>query len=206
MLRCTIELIPGGNEEKARTIGLVEMALQDVDDGNHGSYKVVLTKTPPFKGALKAAWRKGILKIGHDDQDIIVGGVEGHHRERRGSYDLLYLALKACGLEDRNRKVKISEPELPPLTVRTAFLVLLGAVHTDELTQELVASWTDEQREQAVDWASAAIAEASDNIVDVPPKPDFLPADQPWQGTVPGVSQISDTRTENPAEVNDDIS
>lgn len=106
MLRCKIELIPHGDESRARTIGMVEMALQSVDDGNHGTYAVVLKKTPPFKGALKAAWKKGLIQIGHEDEDIIVGAVEGHHRSRRGSYDLLYLALKACGLEARNRAAK----------------------------------------------------------------------------------------------------
>ena len=109
MIRCTIELLPGGNEARARTIGLVEIAniggTQDV-----GNYAVVLTKTPPFAGALKAAWRKGRLtKDGEEvsgimtgeDDEIIAGIVEGHHRTKRGVYDLLYRALKSCGLEGR---------------------------------------------------------------------------------------------------------
>jgi hypothetical protein len=111
MIRCTIELLPGGNESRARTIGVVEIAniggTQDV-----GEYAVILKKTPPFSGALRAAWRRGRLK--HDamadivsdietgeDDEIIAAKVAGHHRTRRGSYDLLYRALKACGLETR---------------------------------------------------------------------------------------------------------
>lgn len=101
MLRCTIELVPGGDESRVRTIGCVEIAnvggTQEI-----GNYAVVLKKTPPFAGALRAAWKKGTLKPGHDDEEIIAGEVIGHHRTRRGSYDLLFRALKACGLEARN--------------------------------------------------------------------------------------------------------
>ena len=75
-----------------------------------GNYAVVLTKTPPFTGALKAAWRKGRISVDGDrvtglatgeDGEVIAGFVEGHHRTKRGVYDLLYRALKACGLEAR---------------------------------------------------------------------------------------------------------
>lgn len=100
MLRCTIELLPGGDESRARAIGVVEIANVG---GTHevGNYSVVLKKTPPFVGALRQAWRRGLLKGGEDDE-AIVASVEGHHRTKRGSYDLLYRGLRACGLEARN--------------------------------------------------------------------------------------------------------
>ncbi len=111
MLRCTIELLPRGDESRARVIGLVEIA-NIGGTLERGNYAVVLKKTPPFAGALKAAWKKGLLRAGaaaidgiaagHDDEEIITGQVIGHHRTRRGSYDLLYRALRACGLEARN--------------------------------------------------------------------------------------------------------
>lgn len=111
MLRCKIEILPGGDESRARTIGLVEIANIGGDDSGLSNYAVVLKKTPPFSGALKAAWKKGILKddgaaiaavvSGESDEDI-VAEVTGFHRIKRGSYDLLYRALKACGLEARN--------------------------------------------------------------------------------------------------------
>ena len=101
MLRCTIELLPGGNESMARVIGLVEIANIGGTRGV-GEYAVVLKKTPPFAGALKLAWRRGWLRVQQDeDEEIIAALVSGHHRTRRGSYDLLYRALKACGLESR---------------------------------------------------------------------------------------------------------
>lgn len=99
MIRCTIELLPGGDESRARKIGLVEIANVG-GTAQVGNYAVILTKTPPFSGALKAAWKRGLLR-GEDD-DAIAATVEGHHRTLRGSYDLLYRALKACGLDRRN--------------------------------------------------------------------------------------------------------
>jgi len=99
MIRCRIELLPGGDESRVRLIGVVEIA----NIGGTialGNYSVVLKKTPPFPGALRAAWKRGLLK-GEDD-DAIAVTVEGHHRTQRGSYDLLYRALKACGLDKRN--------------------------------------------------------------------------------------------------------
>lgn len=117
MIRCTIELLPGGDETRGRTIGLVEIANTAVLDGNFGEYVVILKKTPPFAGALKQAWRRGKLvasetQIGGahyrdgdgdciEDDDLIVAEISGHHRTKRGVYDLLYRALKACGLEAR---------------------------------------------------------------------------------------------------------
>ena len=113
MIRCTIELLPGGDATRARAIGLVEIANTAVLPGNFGAYAVVLKKCPPFRGALREAWRRGRLGnddpegpvsravVGEDDEAIIAE-ISGHHRTRRGVYDLLYRALRACGLEQRN--------------------------------------------------------------------------------------------------------
>lgn len=102
MLRCTIELVPQGDESRIRTIGCIEIANVG-GTSEMGEYVVVLKKTPPFTGALKAAWKKGTLvPIGKEDDEIISGAVVGHHRQKRGPYDLLYRALRACGLEARN--------------------------------------------------------------------------------------------------------
>ena len=82
-------------------------------DMQHGTadYAVALKKTPPFTGALRAAWRKGSVTsddralnaaIAGEDDELITALATGHHRTRRGVYDLLYRALRACGLEVRN--------------------------------------------------------------------------------------------------------
>lgn len=100
MIRCTVELVPHGDENRKRTIGCIEIANVG-GTANVGNYAVVLKKTPPFAGALKAAWRRGVFAAGHEDDDVICGRVEGHHRTKRGVYDLIYRALKACNLEAR---------------------------------------------------------------------------------------------------------
>lgn len=113
MIRITFELLPGGDASRARTIGLMEIAnVQTRLDGT-ADYAVVLTKTPPFTGALRAAWRRGRLTcddqvvngaIAGEDEEAIVALATGHHRTRRGVYDLLFRALRACGLETRNSR------------------------------------------------------------------------------------------------------
>lgn len=188
MLRCTIEMIPQGQEDQARPLGIVEIA-NTGGDFNFGDYTVTLKKTPPWKGALKATWKKGNLNVGHEDEEIIVGGLEGLDRHKRGPYDLLFLALKACGLDKRTKAVKIAEPELGPVTPRQTYLLLL--LTSADVTEELVEGWTQEQRELAAEWAAACHVDASDGDVDVPPRPEFLPPDKPFQ-MFPSVSASSD--------------
>lgn len=110
MIRVTFELLPGGDESRKRTIGLMEIANVGTRLDNTADYAVVLTKTPPFTGALKHAWRKGRLSsadamingaMSGEDEQAIVALATGHHRTRRGVYDLLLRALCACGLEQR---------------------------------------------------------------------------------------------------------
>ncbi len=110
MLRVTFEILPGGSEANKRTIGLMELALIKRHPNGTADYAVVMTKCPPFKGALKAAWRKGSVTsdgaeinraMAGEDEELIVALAEGHHRTRRGCYDLLLRALKACGMEER---------------------------------------------------------------------------------------------------------
>jgi hypothetical protein len=112
MIRVTFELLPGGDATKARTIGLMEISNLRTHPNGTADYGVVLTKCPPFTGALKAAWRKGRLQADPDgviaqvtegeDSECMVAFVSGHHRTRRGVYDLVFRALRACGLAERN--------------------------------------------------------------------------------------------------------
>lgn len=97
MLRCTIEIVPHGDETKKRIIGMVEIANVGGTEAR-GNYYAVLKKTPPFSGALKDVWKRGIFE---DEEFIAVTAAEGFDRVRRGSYDLLFKALKACGLDKR---------------------------------------------------------------------------------------------------------
>jgi len=111
MIRVTFEMLPHGNEGKAYTIGVMELAnVQTRLDGT-ADYAVILKKTPPYKGALRDAWRKG--RFTHDDQGVngcvagedeeaIVALAAGHHRTKLGVYDLLFRALRSCGIDRRN--------------------------------------------------------------------------------------------------------
>lgn len=111
MIRVTFELLPHGDETRARTIGIMEVAhLREHLDGT-ADYAVALKKTPPFAGALKAAWKSGRVSYGDralndvvagEDEALITALAAGHHRTRRGVYDLVFRALKACGLDRRN--------------------------------------------------------------------------------------------------------
>lgn len=112
MIRVTFELLPLGDATRARTIGIMEIAnIKTYADGT-ADYAVSMKKTPPFAGALKAAWKKGRVgsddvalnsAISGEDEELITGLATGHHRTRRGVYDLLYRAFIACGLHVRNR-------------------------------------------------------------------------------------------------------
>ncbi len=111
MIRITFDLLPGGDELRSCTIGIMEIANIRTGLDGFADYAVVLKKTPPFAGALRQAWKKG--KVGCDDNmlnsviageddELITAFATGHHRTRRGVYDLLFRALVACGLDKRN--------------------------------------------------------------------------------------------------------
>lgn len=111
MIRVTFDLLPGGDASRARTIGVMEVANIATRLDGTADYAVVLKKSPPFAGALRLAWKKGQVTsddralngaIVGEDEDLIVALATGHHRTRRGVYDLLFRALRACGLEARN--------------------------------------------------------------------------------------------------------
>lgn len=100
MIRVTIEMLPGGDASKARPIGLIEIhnTGQGELDGKM-DYRARLKKTPPFAGALRADWKTGRFI---DDPEYIYCDVPGFDRVKRGSYDLIFRALVACGLGARN--------------------------------------------------------------------------------------------------------
>ncbi|VTZ26737.1 hypothetical protein MPC4_80178 [Methylocella tundrae] len=65
MIRVTFDLLPGGDANRARTIGIMEIANIGIHGDGTADYAVALKKTPPFAGALRAAWKKG--KVSSDD-------------------------------------------------------------------------------------------------------------------------------------------
>ncbi len=111
MIRVTFDLLSGGCEDRARTSGGMEIANIRTHADNTADYVVTMKKTPPFAGALKTAWKRGLLTsderavngvITSEHDEVITALVTGHHRQRRGVCDLLYRAMRACGLDKRN--------------------------------------------------------------------------------------------------------
>lgn len=88
MLRVTIELVPFGLESRKSTIGVVEIANDGSGDTTTGNYEVTLSKEPPI-AKKRGVWKKGEVK--------------GFPRLKLGPYDLLYRALKSCGIDARNK-------------------------------------------------------------------------------------------------------
>lgn len=87
MLRVTIELLPQGDESRARTIGVVEIANDLTGTFDYGNYDVRLTKS--LVGKHKQIWKRG--------------RVETFPRHKLGPYDLLYRALRAT-VGNRNQQ------------------------------------------------------------------------------------------------------
>lgn len=101
MIRCTIELIPHGVEEKKRVIGLVEIANKG-GNAEVADYVVTLQKSAPWRGMLKDVWKRGEFRDGAG-KFVEYGKFEGFYRQERGPYDLLYRALKAV-VGERNKE------------------------------------------------------------------------------------------------------
>lgn len=106
MIRCTIEIIPGGVEDHTRreVIGVIEIA-NCGGTAETGHYRFVLAKKLGLKRIANAVWRQALA--GRLDteavNEVLVGDLAGFPRKRLGPYDLMYRALKACGMEERNR-------------------------------------------------------------------------------------------------------
>lgn len=83
MIRVTIEMLPGGQENhpRRREIGRIEISNDVTGSLSTGNYNVKLLKSKEYSSA-PGVWRRG--------------RVEGFDRVKLGPYDLLYQALKAC--------------------------------------------------------------------------------------------------------------
>lgn len=105
VVRCTIEIIPGGIEDHPRraVIGVIEIANVGGTQTT-GHYRFVLMKKLG-KRIKDAIWRQALAGPLDSDavDEYLVGDLAGFPRERLGPYDLMYRALRACGMEERNR-------------------------------------------------------------------------------------------------------
>jgi hypothetical protein len=86
MIRVTIQMLPGGDESRARHLGTVEIANEGTGTAQMGNYKVRCSKmVKPTQ-----TWKTGAVK--------------GFNRTTRGPHDLLLLALMSV-VGPRNRRL-----------------------------------------------------------------------------------------------------
>lgn len=92
MIRVTVELISALAPERSKILGVAEidndLKTSLATNGQQGSYNVSLSKWAP---KTKETWRRG--------------KVENFDRKTHGAWDLLYLALTACNIAERNGHV-----------------------------------------------------------------------------------------------------
>lgn len=109
MLRVTIDMVPRGEEARAHTIGIVEIANDGRGSRTRGNYMVRLAK----RGQPTQTWRQG--------------AVTDFPRQTKGPYDLLLHALVATVGTRNRRLIEELEEELsraeaaaasPPITAR----------------------------------------------------------------------------------------
>jgi hypothetical protein len=108
--------------------------------------------------------------------------------ERSPSYDALAIivnnfcaALQAHGIgDDYDTPTEALEAlvakakQAPAPTVEQTSVALCLVGDTEHITDQIIATWTDEQRQEAFDWAMAVHYRASDNDdVEVPVRPVF---------------------------------
>ena len=83
MIRVTVELVSAIDPSRSRVLGVAEIANDGAHsvatDGQRGAYTVRLSKWAP---KLKETWK--------------TARVSDFDRVKRGPWDLLYLALRAC--------------------------------------------------------------------------------------------------------------
>ncbi len=118
MIVAKIEMWPGGNANRARDLGVIEIANSGGDHA-HGDYDVQLQKSPEY------ARRPGIWKR---------GAVQRFPRLRLGPYDLLLRALAAV-IGDRN-----------PDAARLALVTLDQVDRAETITQPPVTAAPDEAK------------------------------------------------------------
>lgn len=94
MIRVTVEMVSANGPERDRLLGVAYIA--NTGRGEHGryTYEVFLSKWAPKE---KEAWKRGRAGIPDDRllEDQMRGEVVAFDRNKRGAWDLLFLALRA---------------------------------------------------------------------------------------------------------------
>jgi hypothetical protein len=101
LIKITVELVSANGRERDRLLG-IGLISNIGGDAQRGNYDVWLSKWAPRE---RQAWKTGQF-VPDGELAALVDGlsapVSNFDRERRGAWDLLYLALRAI-VGDRNR-------------------------------------------------------------------------------------------------------
>lgn len=103
MLLIKVELLPGGDPTKKRIEEIAFLINDETGDDAHGNYRVLLMKNWKH---LKRADVANLDAYNPDNNAAVWrhGEVKAFPRKsgRLGIWDLVFRALKACGMEERN--------------------------------------------------------------------------------------------------------
>ena len=94
MIRCTIELIPFGQEDLKRPIGMIEIANDDSGDRDAGNYKFVIKKNSPYTQILKENSEVIFDNDSVNNEDFVSGSIKNFERQEKNVYDLLKLVME----------------------------------------------------------------------------------------------------------------
>lgn len=89
MMRITIEMIPGGDEAKAQTLGVAEITNLGTGDHDLGNYEVLIFKSRTYSTTAGIWKRARVFRFPRSSR-------------RLGPWDLLFRALRGA-VGDRNR-------------------------------------------------------------------------------------------------------
>jgi hypothetical protein len=97
MIRCTIELIPHGNEKYKESIGIIEIVNDGSGNFEYGNYMVFIRNQKPYTKISIDDLKKMMIKKEKID-GIILGKVKKFKRINN-IYELLIKSLKSCGFK-----------------------------------------------------------------------------------------------------------
>lgn len=118
--------------------------------------------------SVSAAKTSNLVKVLKEDFDLLASEAERGNR----SPDLVDQMLPRAYVLAR-RLWEAENREIPRTGVLRDLLLLVGV----QVSKETIKRWSDHQKRKATEWASLVHLAASDNDVEIPNRPEFLPAE-----------------------------
>ena len=118
--------------------------------------------------SVSAAKTSNLVKVLKEDFDLLASEAERGNR----SPDLVDQMLPRAYVLAR-RLWEAENREIPRTGVLRDLLLLVGV----RVSKETIKRWSDHQKRKVTEWASLVHLSASDNDVEIPNRPEFLPAE-----------------------------